>query len=208
VSVCGFTADATKKITKNQGYDDLDEFYLLNDKGVDTLCSIVRKLHASASGATSSHAVSNLAQEHLKLVIFAMKHFQHVSCKINLDSFTKKDIIAFSQQRQMELSFKNKTKGFAQATFKDLAKTFKVVMEQLEHASGVSGIQLAYVPHKKLILLDEDDDPLTNYPSLDAKAIAHAPIFRTMSPFQASLQKPLHCLRRTDHFVTPSALIW
>jgi hypothetical protein len=39
----------------------------------------------------------------------------------------------------------------AQATFKDLAKTFEVVMEQLEHAHGVSGVQLAYVPRKKVI---------------------------------------------------------
>jgi hypothetical protein len=34
MSVCGFTADAAKEITKNQGYDELDEFYLLNDKGL------------------------------------------------------------------------------------------------------------------------------------------------------------------------------
>jgi hypothetical protein len=44
-TVCGFMADASKEITKNQGYDNLDKFYLLNDKGVDTLCSIVRKPH-------------------------------------------------------------------------------------------------------------------------------------------------------------------
>ncbi len=66
VSVCSFTADAAKEITENQGYDDLEEFYLLDDKGVDTLCSIVRKPHALASGSTSGHAISNLAQEHLK----------------------------------------------------------------------------------------------------------------------------------------------
>ncbi len=107
-----------------------------------------------------------------------MKHFKRVSCKINLDSLTKKDIITFSQQRQMELSFKNKTEGFAQATFKDLAKTFKVVMEQLEHARGVAGVQLVYVPCKKLIPLDEDDDAPMNYPSLDAKAIARALILK------------------------------
>ncbi len=67
MSVCGFTEDATKEITKNQGYDDLDEFYLLNNKGVDTLCSFVRKVHALASKTTSGHAISNLAQERLKL---------------------------------------------------------------------------------------------------------------------------------------------
>jgi hypothetical protein len=105
-----------------------------------------------------------------------MKHFKRVSRKIDLDSLTKKDIIAFSQQCQMELTFKNITKGFAQATFKDLAKTFEMVMEQLEHACGVSDIMLAYVPCKNLIPLDDDEDPSTNYPSLDAKAIARAPI--------------------------------
>jgi hypothetical protein len=41
MSVCKFTADAVKEITKNQGYDELDKFYQLNDKGVNTLCSIV-----------------------------------------------------------------------------------------------------------------------------------------------------------------------
>jgi hypothetical protein len=54
VSVCGFMADATKEITKNQGYDELDKFYLLDDKGVDTLCSIVRKPHALASGVQAA----------------------------------------------------------------------------------------------------------------------------------------------------------
>jgi hypothetical protein len=103
-----------------------------------------------------------------------MKHYKCVSCEINLELLTKKDIIAFSQQRQMELSFRNKTKGFAQATFKDLAKTFEVVIEQLEHARGVAGITLAYVPRKNIIPLDEDDNPPTNYPSLDAEAIAPA----------------------------------
>ncbi len=95
-------ADAANKLTKNQGYDDLEKFYLLNDKGVDTVCSIVRKLHTLASGNMSGHAISNFAQECLKLAIFTMKHLKCMSCKINLDSFTKKDIIAFIQQCQME----------------------------------------------------------------------------------------------------------
>jgi hypothetical protein len=142
----------------------------------------VRKLDAFASGSTSGHAISNLAQECLKLAIFAMKHYKHLSQKIDLASLTKKDIIAFCQQRQMEQSFKNKTKGFAQATFKDLAKTFEVLMEQLEHAHGVAGVPLAYAPRKKLIPLDEDDNP-TSYPSLDAKTIACAPILENHVAF-------------------------
>ncbi len=200
MSVCEFIADVAKEITENQGYDDLEEFYLLNDKGVNTLCSIVRKPHASASGSTSSHAVFNLAQERLKLGIFTMKHFKRVSCKIDLDSLTKKDIIAFSQQHQMELTFKNKTKSFAQATFKDLSKTFDMVMEQLEHACGVSGIQLAYLPHKKLILLDEDDNPLTNYPSLDAKAIARAPILEDHVALPGQSAKAIALLEENGPF--------
>ncbi len=200
MSVCGFTADAAKEITKNQGYDELDEFYLLDDKEVDTLYSIVRKLHALASGSTSGHAISNLAQERLKLAIFAMKHFKCVSCKIDLDSLTKKDIIAFSQQCQIQLTFKNKTKGFAQATFKDLAKTFETVMEQLEHARGVSGFMLAYVPRKNLIPLDEDEDPPTNYPSLDAKAIACTPILKEHVALPGQSAKAIALLEENGPF--------
>ncbi len=98
-------AEATKEINKTQGYDGLDKFYLLNNKRVDNLCSIMKKLHTLASGAMSGHVISNLAREHLKLMIFAMKHYKCVSRKIDLKTLTKKDIIAFSQQRQMGLSF-------------------------------------------------------------------------------------------------------
>jgi hypothetical protein len=207
VSVCGFTADAMEGITMNQGYDDMDKFYLLNNKGVNTLCSIVRKPHASASGSTSSHAISNLAQEHLKLGIFAIKHFKCMSRKIDLDSLTKKDIIAFSQQGQMELTFKNKTEDFAQATFKDLAKTFETVMEQLEHACGVSGVQLTYVPRKKLIPLDEEDDPPMNYPSLYAKVIARATILEDHVTLPGQSTKAIASWKRTDPSATPSPSI-
>ncbi len=100
----------------------------------------------------------------------------------------------------MELTFKNKTKGFAQATFKDLAKTLETVMEQLEHACGVSGVQLAYVPHKNLIPLDEDDNPLTNYPSLDAKAIARAPILEEHVTFPGQFVKAIALLEENGPF--------
>jgi hypothetical protein len=129
-----------------------------------------------------------------------MKHFKHVSCKIDLDSLTKKDIIAFSEQCQMELTFKNKTKCFAQATFSDLAKTFETVMEQLEHARGITGVQLAYVPHKNLIPLDEDDDPPTNYPSLDAKAIACAMILKEHVAFPGQSAKAIALLEENGPF--------
>ncbi len=56
-------------------------------------------------------------------------------------------------------------------------------MEQLEHARGVSNIQLAYVLCKKLIPLDEDDNPPTNYLSLDAKVIACAQILKDCVAF-------------------------
>jgi hypothetical protein len=129
-----------------------------------------------------------------------MKHFKRMSCEINLEMLTKKDIIAFSQQRLMELSFKNKTKGFTQATFKDPAKTFKVVIEQLEHACGVAGIPLAYVHRKKIILLDEDDNPPTNYPSLDSKAIACALILEDHVAFPGQSMTAIALLEENGPF--------
>jgi hypothetical protein len=141
-----------------------------------------------------------------------MKHFKRVSHKIDLDLLTKKDIIAFSQQCQMELFFKNKTKFFAHATFKGLAKTFKIVMEQVEHAPGVSGIQLAYVPHKKLIPLNEDDDPPTNYPPFDAKAIACASILKVCVVFLGQSATAITLLEENrpfcDTFCINMVMVW
>ena len=112
----------------------------------------------------------------------------------------------------MELTFKNKTKGFAQATFKDLAKTFETVMEQLEHSCGVSGVQLANVPHKKLIPLDEDDNPWTNYSSLDAKAIARALILEDHVAFPGQSATAIALLEENgpycDTFRIDMVMVW
>jgi hypothetical protein len=89
---------------------------------------------------------------------------------------TKESILELDQQRQMEKSFTNKLDGYAQATFKDLAKTFEVVTEQLKHARGINGVCLAYVVRADLIPPYEDKDPPEDYPSLDAEMIARAPI--------------------------------
>jgi hypothetical protein len=141
-----------------------------------------------------------------------MKHFKRVSHKIDLDSLTKKDIIAFSQQHQIELTFKNKTESFAQATFKDLAKTFETVMEQLEHAREVSGVMLAYVPRKNRIPLDEDKDPLTNYPSLDAEVIARAPILKEHVALPGQSAKAIALLEENgpfcDTFCIDMVTVW
>ncbi len=85
-------------------------------------------------------------------------------------------------------------------------------MEQLEHACGVSGIQLAYVPHKKFIPLDEDVDPLTNYPSLDAKAIARAPILEDRVAFPGQSVTAITLLEENgpfcDTFHIDMVMVW
>ena len=129
-----------------------------------------------------------------------MKHYKCMSHKIDLETLTKKDIITFSQQRQMELSFKNKANGFAQATFKDLAKTFEVVIEQLEHCPGVAGVPLAYVPCKNIIPRDKNDDPPESYSSLDAKAIACAPILEDRVAFPGQSATAIILLEKNGPF--------
>jgi hypothetical protein len=112
----------------------------------------------------------------------------------------------------MELSFKNKIKSFARATFKDLVKTFEVVMEQLEHARRVSGVQLAYVPCKKLIPLDEDGDPTTNYQSLDDKAAACASFLKDRVAFPGQSATATALLEENgpfcDTFCINMVMVW
>ena len=174
--VCSFTTEAAVAIVDDQGYEDLDELCRLDDKGVDNLCNILRKSQTGDAGVIAGLQISNLAQERLKLAIFALKHQKRVSREIVLADITKESILELDQQRQMEKSFTNKLDGYAQATFKDLAKTFEVVTEQLEHGRGINGVCLAYVVRADLIPQYEDTDPPEGYPNLDAEMIARAPI--------------------------------
>jgi hypothetical protein len=125
-TVCGFTSEAVKEMTKNQGNDNLDKFYLINEKEVDTLCSIVRKPHKSASGAKSGHAIFNLAQEPLKLAIFAMKHYKCLSHKIDLEMLSMRDIFAFRPQHQMERPLRKKPTAMPNSPSRTLPRPLKL----------------------------------------------------------------------------------
>jgi hypothetical protein len=112
----------------------------------------------------------------------------------------------------MEASSKNKTDGYTQATFKDLAKTFEVVIEQLEQCHGVAGVLLAYVPCINIIPRDKDDDPPENYPSLDAKAIACAPILEDDVAFPGQSVTAIALLEQNgpfcDTFRINMVMVW
>jgi hypothetical protein len=71
---------------------------------------------------------------------------------------------------------------------------------QIEHAHGVAGVALAYVPRKKIIPLDEDNNPPTNYPSLDAKPIACAPILEDRVAFTGQSVTAIALLEESGPF--------
>ena len=150
--VCGFNDEAAEAIVDDQGYSDLDELCRLDDKGADNLCSILRKSQTGPDGVVAGHSISNLAQERLKLAIFALKHQKRMSRGIDLSEMSKESILALDQQRQMEKTLTNKLDGYAQANFKDLAKLFEWVSEQLEHGRGINGGKLAMSCARTLFL--------------------------------------------------------
>jgi len=73
VDVCSFNDEAAKAIADDQGYNDLDELCRLDEKGADSPCSILHEFQTGPAGVEAGHQISNLAQEHLKLAIFALK---------------------------------------------------------------------------------------------------------------------------------------
>jgi hypothetical protein len=150
--LCSFKDESAEAIVDDQGYSDLDELCRLDDKGADNLCSILRKSQTGPAGVVAGHSISNLAQERLKLAIFALKHQKCMSREIDFSEMSKESILALDQQRQMEKTFTNKLDGYSQATFKDLTKTFEVVSEQIEHGRGIHGVCLAYAGAGTLFL--------------------------------------------------------
>jgi hypothetical protein len=90
-NVCAFSEEAAKEITTNQGYKDLDELFLLNNKGVNNLCTIMSKSSTISTGAIAPGLmIPSLAQEQLELSIFALKHKKGMSCIAKLNHITWK----------------------------------------------------------------------------------------------------------------------
>jgi hypothetical protein len=71
---------------------------------------------------------------------------------------------------------------------------------------------LIYVPCKNLIPLVEDEDPPTNYPSLDAKAIACAPILEEHVALPGQSAKTIPLLEENgpfcDTFCMDMVMVW
>ncbi len=71
---------------------------------------------------------------------------------------------------------------------------------------------LAYVPRKNLIPLDDDKDPPTNYPSLDAEAIARALILEEHVALPGQSAKAIALLEENgpfcDTFRINMVMVW
>jgi len=174
----GFSDAAAVDIIDSQGIDSLEELKVLEDKDVESLCKVVRKI-----GSTSGLNISLRAETNMKLTCYCLKYQERTSRIPDPDLITLDGIRALRAFKQWELDHKDVTAPTIH--LKDWSKTVQGLVEYLKGCLGVTKIPLAYVVREDLHVVS---DPPGGYATRQLELIARAPIILSFGPPQTFTQ--------------------
>ncbi len=181
----GFTNDAAVYITGTQGFDNLDEFKLLDDDEVTNLCKVVRRpggtLPADDNDDADAPAVPNpgipvslVAENNLKLCCFYLRYKERTSRPVAAGDIERATVRALKDHKQWEEEMKEVTAP--EINPRDWPKTIEAIVEWLRGCLGVTKIPLAYVIRDNVNVPAHASDPVGNYNNKRDELIARAPI--------------------------------
>ena len=161
----GFTAAVANFIADTQGMNDLEEFLLMDDEGVGTLCKAIRRpggqvpnpafaaagpaAAAAAAGIPANisnpgHVVSTRAETNLKLMCYFLHYRRSTSRNTDAAAITLAAVRSMKTRKDWESSHVDP--GSPEINDKDWAWTFEAINEWLRGCLGeFSKIPLAYV---------------------------------------------------------------
>ena len=190
----GFTATVATFITDTQGMNDLEEFRLMDDEGVGTLCKAIRcpggqipnpafaaagpPAAAAAAGIPANisnpgHIVSTRAETNLKLMCYFLRYRQATSR--NMDAAAIMLAAVRSMKTHKDWESNHIDVGPPEINNKDWARTFEAIDEWLHGCLGeFSKIPLAYVVHDNEAITPDPVAPAT-WPSRVDELIGRTP---------------------------------
>ena len=190
----GFTPAVTSFITDSQGMNDLEEFLLLDDEGVGTLCKAIRcprgqvpNLAFAAAGMAAAAAatgiptnmsnpgyiVSTHAETNLKLMCYFLRYHRSTSWDTEAAVITLDAVWSIKTHKDLESNHVDVEAP--ELTDKDWAWTFEAIDEWLCGCVGeFSKILLAYVVWDNEAITADPVVPAT-WPSKVDEMIGHAP---------------------------------
>lgn len=178
----GFTANAAQFITDQQGLDDLDEFAILTDAEVESLCKVVRHPGGTVPNpqagqppiANPGIAVPQRAENNLKLACYWIRYRQRTSRPYTAAAITLETIRSLRDNKLWEEEHKDVEAP--ELNTKDWPRMIELIEEWLRGCLGVTHIPLAYVIRENEDVPLHTDDPEANYSSKQDELIARAPI--------------------------------
>jgi hypothetical protein len=111
----GFSAAASQVLVDEQGMDTLAEIHqLLTDDEIENLCKVIRRPGGTVPGPNSGDAPVNnpgtpvnlRAENHLKLLVFFLRHQERVSKETNVANVTLNTIRTVRELRDFESTYK------------------------------------------------------------------------------------------------------
>ena len=190
----GFTAAVATFITDTQGMNDLEEFLLMDDEGVGTLCKAIRRpggqvpnpafaaagpaAAAAAAGIPANisnpgHVVLTRAETNLKLMCYFLHYHRSTSRITDAAAITLAAVRSMKTHKDWESNHVDV--GAPETNDKDWARTFEAIDEWLRGCLGeFSKIPLAYVVRDNEAITPDPVAPAT-WPSRVDEMIGRAP---------------------------------
>jgi hypothetical protein len=172
----GFSNDCADFIVTNQGMDTLDEFRIMDETEIESLCRVCRK----PGGTTQvndvrvnhpGHNVPMKAENNLKLMAFYLKFQHNTSTTVTPADITVENVRGLHALKQWQEDHKDLPAP--EIPNKDWPRNFEAIEEWMRGCLGVTGIPLAYVIRAEL---DPMAPPCGTWPSNQDKLIGRAPI--------------------------------
>ena len=179
--------NAAHSITVDQGLNSLEEIGLLTDGEVVNLCKALRKpggMVANPDAALPNQPamvpnqglmVSMKAENNLKLACYYLHHHKRMSRMTIAAQITLDDVCGIHDLKLQQDSHKDPV-DTPNINMKDWAKTMEDLREYLCGHLGITKVPLSYVVRENEAVLDEADDPSTNYSTVYEEMVARAPI--------------------------------
>lgn len=182
-----FSLHAAHSIATDQGLNTLDEIGLLTDGEVVNLCKALRKPggmvanpdallpNQPAQVPNQGFMVPMRAENNLKLACYYLCHHKRMSRTTLAAQITLENVRAIHDLKLQQDNHKDPSE-IPTINPKDWAKTMEDLREYLRGHLGITKVPLSYVVRENEAVLNEADDPSTNYSTVYEEMVARAPI--------------------------------
>jgi hypothetical protein len=182
----GFSANAATQITTVQVINSLTEVKLLRDYDVRALCKVIRhpaglipNPNANVAGQLALMPNPGLvvplpAKLNLQLAAFYLCHQDKLSHPVTALNVTLVTVRAMRAVRDHEDAHSQPTE-LPKIDEKDMVKTFDAIDAYLRNYLGKTKIPLQYVAREDSIVIPSQNNPSTNYGTVEMELIARAP---------------------------------